>query len=108
MHDAVTAARKPIEVLGVTQPVMETWEHMSEADRRRNIEVTPEMVEAGFDALTSFDSRDYPSRAMVMAVFDAMLAALPRPTLGSSDGLHSSETPDLPLRVASEFPEQSA
>lgn len=47
--------------------------------------MTPEMVEAGFDALTSFDSRDYPSRAMVMAVFDAMLAALPRPTLGSSE-----------------------
>lgn len=54
-------------------------------DGVRNIEVTPEMVEAGFDALTSFDSRDYPSRAMVMAVFDAMLAALPRPILGSSE-----------------------
>lgn len=54
-------------------------------DGVHNIEVTPEMVEAGFDALTSFDSRDYPNRAMVMAVFDAMLAALPRPILGSSE-----------------------
>lgn len=54
---------------------------------RQLADLTPEMVEAGFDALTSFDSRDYPSRAMVMAVFDAMLAALPRPTLGSHDAI---------------------
>lgn len=47
------------------------------------IEVTPEMFSAGWDALLSFDSADYPDRAMVKDVFEAMLLAAPRGWLAS-------------------------
>jgi hypothetical protein len=55
----------------------------AERDRPANesgapqIEVTPEMIEAGWGALLSFESRDFPDRAMVMDVFEAMLLAAP-------------------------------
>ncbi len=42
------------------------------------IEVTPEMLSAGWDALLSWDSRDYPDLAMVVDVFEAMILAAPK------------------------------
>jgi len=41
------------------------------------IEVTPEMFDAGWFALTGFESRDYPDRVMVTDVFEAMVSVAP-------------------------------
>lgn len=55
---------------------------MSEkADDRKSgvpqIEVTPEMFSAGWDALLSYESRDFPDKAMIRDVFEAVLFAAP-------------------------------
>ena len=49
------------------------------------IEVTPEMIDAGFDALASADSSDFPSRDMVLMVFEAMILVAPLSVRG--DGM---------------------
>lgn len=41
-------------------------------------EATPEMVEAGWDALLNFATSDFPDRVMVTDVFRAMMEAAPR------------------------------
>lgn len=53
-----------------------------------HIEVTPEMFDAGWHALTTFESRDFPDRVMVKDVFEAMVLAAP---LGWLESLAASE-----------------
>ena len=40
-----------------------------------SIEVTPEMIEEGYSELLAWSSRDFPDRAMVKDVFEAMMRA---------------------------------
>lgn len=106
MHDAITAARKTIEVLGVTQPVMETWEHMSEADRRRwALDICGIQYRCGDAAI---DDAITAAERLVNYVNGPQSASVQSPSVGLSVGLHSSEMPDLQPRVTSEFLEQSA
>ena len=90
----------------MTGEIMNGWDQMSGADRRRWAIESVAMRTIGMDA--TLDDLIALSQKLVDFINGPQSASVQSPSAGLSAGLHSSETPDLPPRVTSEFLEQSA
>lgn len=91
---------------GPAQFCPDDWIHKSDAEKRWLAVESIAMRVAGSNA--NLDELLALTQKLVDFINGPQPASVQSPSAGLSAGLHSSETPDLPPRVTSEFLEQSA